>query len=232
MTKERAQLTVRWISDPAELDGGSVDYRISVIAGEDVLTERVVSHRDHRFQQVVIGVDDFDDLEGNEKFDAIVQVAAVGLDEVAVAISEPFTLEFGETINHSLVRPARKCARSSKARLVSATANGLTSWCLGQRRPSVRSRTAKAISTGRVKPPPVGRASIAPGWCARWKRIGWREAARSGHWIQVVRADGSPIGPLQFVELESGDRNPTTERARDACRKLADELVLLGFSAV
>ena len=81
--KDRAQLTIRWTTDPEELAAGSIDYRVSVVAGEDVLAERVVRHRDHRTQQVVITVDDFEDLEGNEKFDAVVEVAVMGLEHVA-----------------------------------------------------------------------------------------------------------------------------------------------------
>ena len=50
-----------------------------------------------------------------------------------------------------------------------------------------------------------------------------------GHWVQAVRADGSPIGHLEFVELEPADRSATTERARDASRKLAGELGSAGL---
>lgn len=97
-TKDRAKLTVRWTTDPEVIVAGGVDYRVSVIAGEDILAERVVHHRDHRTQQVAIGVDDFEDLEGTEKFDAVVEVAALGQETVAPAQSEAFTLEFGETV--------------------------------------------------------------------------------------------------------------------------------------
>jgi len=60
--KEQAKLTVRWTTDPVDLAAGSVDYRIAVIAGEDVLAELTISHRDNRVQQAVFGLEDFEEL--------------------------------------------------------------------------------------------------------------------------------------------------------------------------
>ncbi|MGY3532178.1 ATP-binding protein [Bradyrhizobium sp. USDA 4452] len=223
-TKDRAQCVVRWTTNPDGLAAGSVDYRISVIAGEDVLTERVVSHRDHRYQQVVIGVDDFDELEGNEKFDAIVQVAAIGLDDIAVLQSEPFTLEFGEAIKslssasgqevRTLIEGAIGVGNREQFDLLVAGPEAATR-PVEDRKGYINWKGEAASRGARVYRPWLLRA-VERDWEARSGPI--------GHWIQVVRADGSPIRPLQFVELEPDDSSPTTERARDACRKLAGEL--------
>ena len=70
---------------------------------------------------------------------------------------------------------------------------------------------------------------IAPHCCERWRRDWIARGGPIGYWIQVVRADGSPIGPLEFVELEPADRSAPTERAREASRKLATELGSTGL---
>jgi DNA phosphorothioation-dependent restriction protein DptH len=228
-SKDRAQLTVRWSSDPEGLAAASTDYRVSVIAGEDMLAERLVLHRDHKTQQVAITVDDFEDLEGNEKFDAVVEVSAIGLQHVAPVQSEPFTLEFGETIKQltsasgqevrTLVEGAisvsdratfeKLVAGSSAAERTVEDRKGFLTW-----------KGEAATKGARVHRPALLR-TMEKDWIARGGII--------GHWVQVVRADGSPIGDLEFVELEPADRSATTERARDASRKLAGELGSAGL---
>lgn len=231
-TKDRAKLTVRWTTDPEEIVVGSVEYRVSVIAGEDVLAERVVHHRDHRTQQVALGVDDFDDLEGTEKFDAVVEVAAVGQDAVAPVQSEAFTLEFGETLKEltsssgqvvrTLVEGAITISdRAAFDDLVSAS--GAAERAVEDKKGYLTWRGDTATRAARVFRPALLRA-VERDWIERGGKI--------GYWRQVVRADGSPIGDVNFVEIESSDCSAATERAREASRKLADELGTTGLLGV
>ena len=227
--KDRAQLTVRWSSEPEDLAAGSINYRVSVIAGEDVLAERVVRHRDHKTQQVAITVDDFEDLEGNEKFDAVVEVAVIGLEHVTPVQSEPFTLEFGETIRQltsasgqevrTLVEGAISVSdRTAFEQLVAGP--GAAERPVEDRKGFLTWKGEATTKGARVHRPALLRA-MERDWIARGGAI--------GHWVQAVRADGSPIGNLEFVELEPADRSATTERARDASRKLAGELGSAGL---
>lgn len=231
-TKDRAKLTVRWTTDPEVIVVGGVEYRVSVIAGEDVLAERVVHHRDHRMQQVAIGVDDFEDLEGTEKFDAVVEVAAVGQQTVAPVQSEAFTLEFGETamqltsssgqVVRTLVEGAIAIGdRAAFDQLVSGPSaaqravedkKGYLTW-----RGDAATRAAKVFRPALLR-------AVERDWVQRGGRI--------GYWTQVVRADGSPIGDVVFVEIETADVSATTERARDASKRLADELGTTGLLGV
>ncbi|WP_246647750.1 ATP-binding protein [Rhizobium laguerreae] len=222
--KDRAQLTIRWSSDPEELAAGTVDYRVSIIAGEDILAERVVHHRDHRTQQVSITVDDFEDLEGTEKFDAVVEVAAIGQDNVTAVQSEPFTLEFGEMVKQLTsasgqeVRTLVDGAVSVAERAVFdqlVTGAGATERAIEDKKGFLTWKGDASTRGVRVFRPALLRG-LETDWVQRGGPI--------GHWVQVVRADGSPIGPLEFVELEPADESATTERARDASRKLASEL--------
>ncbi|WP_376775587.1 ATP-binding protein [Rhizobium laguerreae] len=227
--KDRAQLTVRWSSDPEDLAAATIDYRVSVIAGEDMLAERVVLHRDHRTQQVAITVDDFEDLEGTEKFDAVVEVSAIGLEHVAPVQSEPFTLEFGETIKQltsasgqevrTLVEGATSVGdRTTFEQLVAGPEAAKRA--VEDRKGFITWKGEASTKGARVHRPALLRA-MEVDWTARTGTI--------GHWVQTVRADGSPIGELAFVELEPADRSATTERAREASRKLAGELGSTGL---
>jgi DNA phosphorothioation-dependent restriction protein DptH len=222
--KDRALLTVRWASDPEDLAEGSVDYRVSVVAGEDILADRVVRHRDHRSQQVAITVDDFEDLEGDEKFDAIIEVTAIGLDHVTPVQSEAFTLEFGETIKQ-LTSASGQEVRTLVEGAISVSDRptfehfvagpGAAERPVEDRKGFLNWKGEAATRGARVHRPSLLRA-MEIDWIARSGAI--------GHWVQAVRADGSPIGALEFVELEPEDRSSATERARDASHKLASEL--------
>lgn len=231
-TKDRAKLTVRWTTDPEEIVIGSVEYRVSVIAGEDVLAERVVHHRDHRTQQVAIGVDDFEELEGTEKFDAIVEIAAVGQEEVTAVQSEAFTLEFGETI---------KELTSSSGQTVRTLVEGAI--MIGDRAafdqlvsgPDAAERAVedkKGYLTWRGDGSTRAAKIFRPALLRAVERDWVKGGGKIGYWTQIVRADGSPIGDVEFVEIEPSDVNATTERARDASRKLADELGTGGLLGV
>lgn len=228
-SRERAQLTVRWTTEPDELAASNVEYRISVVAGEDVLAERLVHHRDHRTQQVVITVNDFEDLEGTEKFDATVEVAAVGQESVAPVRSEAFVLQFGETAKQltsasgqevrTLVEGAITMAdRTSFDFLV--TGPGAAARAVEDKKGFLTWKGDASMRGARVFRPALLRA-VEADWVGR--------AGAIGYWTQVVRADGSPVGDLGFTEIERGDRGPTTERAREASRKLANELGAAGL---
>nr|WP_246642132.1 MULTISPECIES: ATP-binding protein [Rhizobium] len=227
--KDRAQLTVRWSSDPEDLPAATINYRVSVSAGEDILAERVVLHRDHKTQQVAITLDDFEELEGNEKFDAVVEVAAIGLEQVTPVQSEPFTLEFGKTIKQltsasgqevrTLVEGAISVGdRITFEQLVAGP--GAAKHAVEDRKGFITWKGEAATKGARVRRPALLRA-MELDWVARNGTI--------GHWVQTVRADGSPIGDLSFVELDPTDRSATTERAREASRKLAGDLGSAGL---
>ncbi|SEM44747.1 hypothetical protein SAMN04515666_111177 [Bosea lupini] len=231
-TKDRPKLTVRWTTDPEQIVVGGVEYRVSIIAGEDVLAERVVHHRDHRVQQVAIGVDDFEELEGTEKFDAVVEVAAVGQETVAPVQSEAFILEFGETI---------KQLTSSSAQAVRTLVEGAIA--IGDRvtfdqlvsGPGAAGRAVedkKGYLTWRGDAATRAAKVFRPALLRAVERDWAQQGGKIGYWTQVVRADGSPIGDVKFVEIEATDVSATTERARDASRRLAGELGTAGLLGI
>ena len=95
-TKDRSRLSVRWTTTPEGLAAGAVDYRVVVLSGEDELAEIAIRHADKPQQQAVFSVEDFEELEGDEKFEAVVRITVPGAENVPAVTTETFTLEFGE----------------------------------------------------------------------------------------------------------------------------------------
>ena len=94
--KERGRISVRWTTVPEDLPVGAIDYRVVVASGEDELAELTIRHLDKRQQQAAFSVEDFEELEGDEKFEAIVRISVIGVEDVAAVTTEAFTLEFGQ----------------------------------------------------------------------------------------------------------------------------------------
>jgi DNA phosphorothioation-dependent restriction protein DptH len=222
--KDLTPLGVRWTTDPDQLPAGSLDYRVTVTAGEDVLAELVVAHRDKPYQQATIDLEDFEDLEGSEKFQAVIQIAALGLENVKPVVSEPFTLEFGTTAK-SLSTASGQLVRSLIEGAIGASDRARFDELVGG--PGAASRPIEdkkgfinwkgdAFGRGARVFRPALVKQVEEHWVARGGPV--------GRWAQVVRADGSPVGQLEFIELGSEESGSAIDRARDACRRLANEV--------
>jgi DNA phosphorothioation-dependent restriction protein DptH len=228
-TKDRAQLTIRWTTDPEDLVAADIDYRVSVVAGEDLLADRIVHHRDHRTQQVVITVDDFEDLEGNEKFDAVVVVEAVGQGAVGPVQTEAFTLEFGVTTKQ-LTSASGQEVRTLVEGAISVADRAEFDRLIGGAEARGRAvEDKKGFLTWKGEAATRGTRVFRPALLRDIERDWVDRGGAIGYWTQVVRADGSPIGPPEFVELEPADQSAPTERAREASRKLAAEMGSTGL---
>lgn len=222
--KDRGQLVIRWTTEPDDLPAAAVDYRVTIIAGEDVLVELTVPHRDKPQQQVAIGIESFEELEGDEKFEAVVQVAAVAIEDVAPVQSEPFSLEFGSAIK-DLSIASGQLVRTLVEGAIGAPDRARFEQLVASSKPAEDKKgfinwTGEVTGRGaRVFRPPL----------LRQMEEAWRSAGGPvGRWVQAVRADGSPIGELEFVPL--GDsKDPLLERVSEACRKLASEMGAAGI---
>jgi hypothetical protein len=222
--KDRGRLTVRWTAGPEGLAAGAVDYRVVVLSGEDELAELTIRHVDKPLQQIAFSVEDFEELEGHEKFEAVVRISVPGAEDVASQTSEAFTLEFGQvpgqlsSASGQIVRTLSEGAISlpSRAEFERAISNGSTTGTIEDKKGYI---TWKGIAGGRgfriVRPALIKR--IETDWVARGGPV--------GRWIQTVRTDGSPAGELAF---EPAAVSPE-DRVVDACRRLAAEIGPTGF---
>ncbi len=222
--KDRAQLVVRWTTEPDDIPGGAVDYRVTVTAGEDVLVELTVPHRDKPQQQVAIGIESFEDLEGDEKFEALVQISAIGLEDVEPILSEQFSIEFGTTTK-DLSAASGQLVRTLVEGAISAPDRSRFEELVASSRPA-EDKKGFINWNGEVggRGARVFRPSLLRQMEEAWQRAG----GPVSRWVQVVRADGSPIGELELVVLDDGE-NPLLDRVREACRKLASEVGSAGL---
>ncbi|AHF86629.1 hypothetical protein RLEG3_12220 [Rhizobium leguminosarum bv. trifolii WSM1689] len=230
-SKDRAKLTVRWTVEPVLLAAGGVEYRVSVLAGEEVLAEQTILHRDKPQQQAVFSLEDFEELEGTEKFEALVQIAPVATEGVEAVRSEEFVLEFGVSMDTGtaagsgqVVRTLVEGAVAIKERIAFDKA---VASAPGSDRASEDKKgfiiwkgegSGRAVRVAR----PVLIRNVEEDWAAR--------RGAPGRWIQKVRADGAPTGAISFVELQQGGCDSETwRRVYEASRRLAEELGPLGL---
>jgi len=100
LSSERvAKLEVRFETEPEQLPKGSVEYRISVISGEDELAYRHVSHvvkKGAQYQTVKLTAEDFENVLEDSQFEAKVIVSVVGMDTEIFDESEEFLIRFGD----------------------------------------------------------------------------------------------------------------------------------------
>jgi DNA phosphorothioation-dependent restriction protein DptH len=231
-TKEKGQLEVRWTTEPEQLAKGSVQYRVTVMAGDEELAEQTIIHKDRPPQRAVFGIEDFEDLDPDAKFEAFIQVFPVGIDGIdPVRSEEEFILEFGEGAGKTTV---------TSGQVVRTLVDGAI---------TIASRTSfdEAIADGHLPP----HASEDRKGYISWRGAGgrsvrvlrpalirqveedWRKRnGLIGRWIARVRADGSPAGPLEFTIFERGLCDPTLwTRVVEVSRKLALDLGPLGLLA-
>lgn len=226
--KDQAKLTVRWTTEPSSLAGSGVEYRVSLLAGDEELAEQTVVHRDKPQQQAIFSLDDFDEMLGTEKFEALVQIAPVAAEGVETVRTEEFVLEFGVTADAEtaagsgqIVRTLVEGALALKERTAfdkavleadrgSEDKKGFIIW-KGE-------GGARAVRVAR----PILIRKVEEDWMAR--------GGAPGRWVQSVRADGTPAGAIDFVALDRGSCGVEVwRRVCEVSRRLAEDLGRLGL---
>ena len=104
-----SKLEVRFETEPEELPKGSVEYRVSVMAGEDELAYRDVSHairKGSQYQTVKLTTEDFEGIAEDSQFEARVVVTVIGVSDEDVYgdaenESEEFIIRYGEATSET-----------------------------------------------------------------------------------------------------------------------------------
>lgn len=95
-----SKLEVRFETEPESLPKGSVEYRVSVVSGEDELAYRDVSHairKGAQYQSVKLTTEDFEGISEDSQFEARVVVSVIGSSDQEIEDeSEEFLIRFGE----------------------------------------------------------------------------------------------------------------------------------------
>ena len=99
-----SRLEVRFETEPETLPKGSVEYRVSVMSGDDELAYRDVSHsvrKGAQYQTVKLTTEDFEGIAEDSQFEARVVVSVIGVSDADVYgdaenESEEFLIRYGE----------------------------------------------------------------------------------------------------------------------------------------
>jgi hypothetical protein len=231
------QLEVVWTTDPAGLPAGAVDYVARVIAGNDeVLAEKPASHAARPEQKVRFTNEDFVDLEEDQRFEARVEVRAIGEEEVDAAVTDEFLLAFGkedgdgesESGSGRLVRCSMEGASALDIEDFDTAKGGWT----GDGRDGHYRVDKKGFVTFRPAAGGRGCRVPRPHLLAEIERL-WLDASAGrgwlGRWRIEVRGDGVPATPPRYVDLR-GELSTVSQsdRVEAASRKFLGQ----SFSAV
>ncbi len=214
--QQRVRLEVRWETEPATLAKGSMDYTVEIRAGGDALAEKSVSHVAKGPQKCVFTQDDFGELEESARFEAEVVIRALTAEGLLESEeqespfrveSEDFILCFGETD-----KPAKTSAGSVYPTLALAAiqvAKEREQFDRLADNPGDKqafSRDAKGYIACRVdgKAARVLCPNLLLDLAADWVVHG----GEPGRWQLKVRADGTPDGKPEFVQIP-----PTSDEA-------------------
>ncbi len=104
-TDKVSRLEVRFETEPQELPKGCVEYRVSVMAGDDELAYRDISHsvrKGAQYQTVKLTTEDFEGIAEDSQFEARVVVSVIGVTDDDIYgdsenESEEFLIRYGES---------------------------------------------------------------------------------------------------------------------------------------
>jgi hypothetical protein len=230
--KDQARLEVRWTTEPDGLATGTVEYRVSIMAGDEELAEQTVAHRDKSPQKAVFSLEDFDEnLDPDAKFEAFVRVAAVAADDVEPDESVEFVLEFGQVAEATTTKNSGQIVRTLADGMIGiASRDSFDAVVKDGHLPPRASEDKKGFISCRLE----GGRSVRVQRPALIRQIedSWREVNGAiGRWLVRVRADGSPVGAPEFRPLERACEAGIWERLAEASRKIAADMGPLGLLA-
>jgi len=200
----RKLLEVRWECFPDSLKKGCVDFVVDVMAGEDALASRTLSHNGKAEQRCSFSPEDFSGLTENSSLTAKVEIRALG-QEVIPAKSENFEVRFGEP-DEDESAPTAGRVYPTLALAAIQVAPDIEAWKLLVSEPdgahfkfdkdhvSCQFKDKGKTKAARVFCPPLIQR-LAEGWFAR--------NGQPGRWKVAVRVDGSEAGPPEFIPIEA-----------------------------
>ncbi len=223
-----ARLGVRWTTQPADLDRGSVQYRVEIRAGSEVLATREVSHASRAYQAATFTRADFDELDEARILvcQAIVSVMggsdhddAEEGDQTEVsprrAVSLEFKLRFGDQ-EGAHEEPSQSAGRVyptmaiAAANLESIDQDLYVTFAQTGHLDGVPAFGADRSGYATIRHKHRAARVVAPRAYVDLARV-WSvdHAGAPGRWRVRVRADGSPvscIGSAEFVRILCPDR--------------------------
>ena len=223
-SKKRGRaLEIRWKAEPAELENGAAEYRVSVLTDVDeelVASDNILHSARRGGEKCRFTKDDFSSVPEDALLSAKVVVAVANNQEIEPQESEEFIIHFGEVPDPEILG-FRQTIRTFSEGLADME-NRDTVSALAERSPAredskgfvlLRTKEQQKRKSFRVFRPSL-LAEVEEDWIARDGQI--------GRWTVQVRGSGRRAGPVEFESFE-GSHDSRWERAVSASRRMADQ---------
>lgn len=215
-------LEIRWKAEPADLEEGAAEYRVSVVTDvtdELVVSDNILHSARKEGEKCRFTRDDFSSVPEDALLSAKVIVAVADNEEIEPRVSEEFIIRFGE-ISDPEILGFRQTIRTFSEGLADME-NRDTVTLIAEKSPAkedskgfvlLRTKEQNRRKSLRVFRPSLV-AEVENDWIARDGCI--------GRWIVQVRGSGRRAGRVQF-EPHEGNRESHWERTLSASRRMAD----------
>lgn len=215
-------LEVRWKTDPADLEKGAAEYRVSVLTDVDeelAVSDNILHSARKAGERCRFTNDDFSSLPEDALLSAKVVVEFADNDGIEPQVSEEFVIRFGDPPDPEVLG-LRETVRTFSDGLADMEHRNTVSMLVAN---SPASEDAKGfvllrtIEGSRRKSFRVFRPSLI----AEAERQWLQRRGSIGRWTVAVRGSGRRAGPMKF-EPFNGDERPQWERAEMASRKMVE----------
>ena len=215
-------LEIRWRADPAELERGAAEYRVSVLTDveeELAISDNILHSARKGGERWRFTKDDFSMLPEDALLSAKVVVSVVNNQDIEPQVSEEFIIRFGDVPDPEILG-LRETIRTFSEGLADMEKRETVSFLASQSPASedskgfvlLRTKELNRRKSFRVFRPSLV-AEVESDWIARDGQL--------GRWIVQVRGSGRRAGPVRFEPFEA-DQGSHWERAEFASRRMAD----------
>ncbi|MHC2068133.1 ATP-binding protein [Bremerella sp. T1] len=225
-SEKTSKLEVRFETEPEQLPKGSVEYRVSVVSGEDELAYRDISHgvrKGGQYQSVKLTTEDFEGIAEDSQFEARVVVSVIGnSQEIIEDESEEFLIRFGEATTDTTSNTTKfeRCMAEgainiSDGEQFDADVTNSDCYLIDSSKNFIAFRAAASKKSYKVHRPTL--IEVIERMQA--------EQTCLGRWSVKVRGDGQRIAEPEFHPFDTNDDFGTEwERVVKACSSLQSEL--------
>lgn len=217
---QRGALEVRWKPDPADLEKGATEYRVSVWTDVDeelAVSENILHSARKAGERCRFTKDDFSSLPEDALLSAKVVVELADNHGIERQVSEEFVIRFGDPPDPEVVG-FRETVRTFSDGLADMEHRNTVSMIATKSPASEDARgfvLLRTVEEDRRKSFRVFRPSLI----AEAERQWIQRQGSIGRWTVAVRGSGRRAGPMKFEPFKGDDR-PQWERAEIASRRM------------
>lgn len=224
------KLEVRFDTLPDNLPAGSVDYRVSILSGDDELCYREFRHTVRKgspYQSVKFTAEDFEELPDDCRYEARVLVTVIGGDTEISDESEEFLIQYGNA-------PAGESGSNSTSQVRSVIEGAIDIPIADQfdrdlATPDYFTEQSERNTVSFRSPAIKKSLKVLRPDLIRTIELMQREQTGIGRWSVKVREDGQRNGPPEFHPFEaSGASDSDLEKASKATELLRQDVREIG----